>query len=363
MGILHRYILRQLLSNLAFSLIVFISLFLIFDFFDRIDNIIAEEASISVTVQYFVFKIPLIVSLMLPVAILVATLFTIGLLSKNSEVTAMRASGVTVWWIALPVISVGIVLSFVALLLNETIVPYAQRRVREIYNIDIRKKDLRGGYSQSDIWWRDGSRFFSVDVFDSRSSTLLGLSVIEIDDAFQITGRTDALTAKYLDEHLGWSMQNAQVITFPKAISPAIKNYPALPLPISKRPEDLYDAETDPHTMSYGQLKRFIKTQQQNGLSIAQYLADLYDKLAAPFFSAIVVLVVLPFSLKPARSGQMTRSILAALIIGFSYYAVHSFSIALGRAELLSPLLSAWVGNILLGSIGLLLLNGAETPQ
>jgi lipopolysaccharide export system permease protein len=363
MKIIHQYLLKQLLINVIYSLIIFTSLFLVFDFFDRIDNIAAEKASIGITLQYFFLKIPLIVSLMMPVAMLVATLFTIGILAKNSEITAMRASGVTVWWLAIPVICVGFALSLVSLTLNETVVPHTQRRVREIYNIDIRKKDLRGGYSQQDLWWRNGDTFYSADIFDSRTSSLIGLSRIRVNQDFAIVERTDANNATYLDKHLGWSMKDAEVISFPETISPEIERFSGLPLPIAKAPADFFDAETDPHTMSFGQLKRFIAGQQANGLSIAEYLADLYDKIAFPFFSAIVALVVLPFSLKPARSGQMAKSIISALIIGFSYYAVHSFSVALGRAELLPPLLSAWIGNILLTSIGIILISGAENPQ
>src|SRR5262245_23613213 len=131
MKILHRYILKQLLWNIFLSLLVFIFLFLIFDFFDRIDNILAEKAGILTIIEYFALKVPGTFTLVCPIAMLVGTLFTIGLLSKNSEITAMRAAGCTVWWLAAPAVITGLVVTLISLAFNETAVPAALKRVKQ----------------------------------------------------------------------------------------------------------------------------------------------------------------------------------------------------------------------------------------
>jgi len=318
MKILHRYILVQLVRNLVLSLVGFTLLFLIFDFFDRIDNIVAENASVWTSVQYFLFKVPLTVTLMLPVAML-------------------------------------------ALILNETLVPYATRRVKEIYNIDIRQKDKRGGYSQNDLWWREGNRFYSVDMFDSRTNTLHELTEFEITERFEIGRRTDAERAVWVDAGLGWNMKQVTELRF-TADRPEVTRYQALPLPIGEEPEEFYEFKTDPQTMSFRQLRRFIREQARNGISITGYIAELHGKIAFPFISFVVTLIALPFALKPARSGSLAVSFLAGLIIGFTYYAVDSFSIAMGRAELWPPVLAAWMANLLMGFVGFVLNLGAEAP-
>ena len=137
MKILHRYILREFLRTLGLCLAGFVFLFLVFDFMDRIDNILGEDVSVLTVLQYFMYKIPLTLMLMLPVAGLVSTLLTFGLLSRNSEITAMRGAGVRVLWLAKPVLFSGILISLASLLLNQTLVPFAQQRVKEIYNLDI----------------------------------------------------------------------------------------------------------------------------------------------------------------------------------------------------------------------------------
>lgn len=362
--IIDRYLLRQMAAFFLVALGIFTTLFLVFEFFDRIDNIIAERPNVGIVLRYFLLKIPQAATLMIPIAILVSTLMTIGLLSRNGELTAIRASGTPITRISAPIFVAGLVLSFACLCLSEFVVPYTSRRVREIYNIDIKRKDESGAYSQSDFWWRSGENFYSVGTFDSRTSTLSGFSAFTVSDSMQVQRRVNSQTVHYLDPLLGWSLQAVTDYRFPGDMaSPQIAHFGSFPFPTPKQPTDFYYYETDPATMSFTTLRHFIEEQQANGLSVGSYYADLYAKFSFPFICLVMPIIVLPFSLKPARSGSMATSIVAALCIGFSYYVVHSFAIALGRAEIVPPLLAAWIANGLMGTIGMLLLNGSEQPH
>lgn len=362
MKIMHRYIFGHLVKNFTIGLSMFVFLFLMVDFFDRLDNVLSEQASIGLIALYFLCKIPLMVNLMIPIAVIFATLFTYGLLSKSSELTAMRASGVTITWLGRPLILLALGLSCTSLLLSEVVVPFTERRQKEIYNIDIRKKDKRGGYNQEHFWWRNKDSFYSVDLFDSRTNTLFDLSQFELSDDWNVVTRTDAERVSWLPAGLGWSMKGVHRFLFDK--DPVlIQNLPELPLPIYETPADFYEFNDDPSLMSFRELKRFIKKQGRNGVSTTQYLPDMYSKLAFPFVVLITALVVLPFTLQPARSGSMATSSLLAIFVAFTYYAVDSFSISMGRAELLPPLLSAWMANIVMGILALVLNLGAEAPH
>ena len=364
MKIIHRYILNQLIRNFFICLMIFSVLFILFDFFDRVDVIMSEGTSFWIALKYFLYKIPLTLNLMIPISMLIAAMFTIGMLSKNSEITAMRAGGLTLFWIAKPLFAFALAVCFFSILFQETIVPHAQRRVREIYAIDIRKKDERGGLSQTDFWWRSGDNFYSIEMFDSRTNTLHALTTLEVEgNSFDVTRRTDAKKATWVTPELGWTMNNVEQYDFSSEEGPDKAKHRKLPLPIEEEPKDFFKAKMDPNTMSYFQLREFIHKQQANGISIIGYLSDLYSKLSFAFVTFVVTLVALPFALKPARSGSMAVSLLAGMIIGFSYYAVHSFSIAMGRAELWPPLLAAWTANILMCIVGGVLNWGAESPH
>lgn len=362
MSILHRYILQLLVKNFFVGLGAFTFLFLLFDFFDRIDNVMGEDASVWLTITYFLYKIPMMVNLMLPVGLMLATLFTYGILSKNSEITAMRASGAAVQWLARPLILFGLLISVFSLILGEIVVPITERRQRELYNIDIKKRDQRGEYTQTDFWWRDGDRFYSANIFDSRSRALLKFSLIDIGTGWKVTRRVDAEQVRWIDPVIGWSMQNVETYRFDGS-NVSMAKAPSLPLPIKSQPSDFYEFRSEPETMSFLELRRFISQQAVNGVATGQYKADLYSKLAAPFVNLITSLIVLPFALRPARTGSMATSMLAAIFIAFSYYAVDSFSVAMGRAEILPPIVGAWTANILMACVAIILNLGAESPQ
>ena len=361
--ILHRYILSTFLKNFGICLLGFLFLFLVFDFMDRIDNVINENASAFTIALYFIYKIPMTVTLMLPIAMLVSTLLTFGILSKNSEITAMRSAGVKVTWLAKPVLISGLIVSLICLLLNETLVPISTQRVKEIYNIDIKQKDKKGGYSENDLWWRSGNIFYSVGMFDSRIRAFLDLVKIDTDEDFKIAERLNADRALWINSDLGWTMEGVTEYDFSDENTPKTTVHRKLPLPIAEQPKDFFEFATDPYTMSFKKLRKFIHEQKANGLAVSGYYADLYEKIAFPFVNFIVVLVSLPFALKPARTGNMAASFLAGLVIGFSYYAVHSFSVAMGRAEMYPAFLAAWMANILLGVIGVILNLGSESPS
>jgi lipopolysaccharide export system permease protein len=111
------------------------------------------------------------------------------------------------------------------------------------------------------------------------------------------------------------------------------------------------------------ELREFISHQKNNGVSTTQYLPDLYGKLSMPFVVFLTAMLVLPFTLLPARSGSMAQSSILAIFVAFAYYAVDSFSISMGRAELLPPLLAAWTANIVMGLVAFILNAGTEAPR
>lgn len=367
---IQRFLFKQLLLNFGLSLLIFSGLFLIFDFFERIDNLISERASILISIEYFLLKIPLIVSYMIPIGILVSTLFTIGLLSKSSEITAMRASGVRIRWIASPAIFLGLIATCVALLLNESIIPFCQRRAREIYNIDIRQKDKRGGYSASNFWWREENYFFSVGSFDSRASELHDINFFKLDKNFRVLERIQAERGNFVDSRFGWNLENVSTYLFDaignkdsSLISPHIISFKTFPMVSKRTPQDLYEVEMDPFAMSYSELSSFIKESQLAGISSSSYYADLYQKLSFPFISTILPLIIVPLSINSSRKGSLAPAILASNLIGFTFFALHSFCVALGRAEIISPLLAAWSANLIFVTIGGVLIATAENPQ
>ena len=368
MKIIHKYLLKHFLKTLFMMLVALTVLFLLFDFFEKIDKFSAATDPLVSTFSYFFYKIPYTLSMMFPLSILFSAMISIGLLSKNSEITAMRASGLKLSYLMKPIFYASLIFSIFSLILNETIVPFATARSREIYNIDIRRKDKTGGYSQKNLWWRNKNEIYSADFFDSRTKTLFNVSEYVLKrDSFKVLKRIDAQKAEWINPTLKWSMHGVKEYLFIDTDRGTydfkMTNYKSLPMLIDETPEDFYKAKKDPFSISYFELKEFMKTQEKTGLSVKGLEADLYAKVSFPFVCLVVCAIAIPFALKPARSGSLANSVLAGFTIGFTYFAVHSLSVAMGRAELFPPLISAWVANILMGTIAIILNIGAEDPS
>lgn len=363
MKILHTYLFKNLLKNVFLASTSMIALFLVVDFFDRIDDILPKNVSFITVIRYFMLKVPQFFVLTLPVSFIIATLFTYGILSKNSEITAMRAAGLKLSWLSWPLLSSALVFSLINLLCSEFVVPDTVKRVKEIYNIDIKEKDKEGIYSQKDLWWRNGRDFYSAEIFDSRDSALMTFSDYEINKDFQVISRIDSPKVKWLNLNLGWNMENVTKYKFGDRKAVELTYLRSLPLPIAEDPAHFYHRQTEPLAMSFFELKDFIQQQHEYGQSGTSLLADLAAKVSFPFVVFICALVVFPLSIRPARTGSMASSFIFGILLCFVYYALHSFSLALGRAELLSPILSAWAANLILLAVGGVLFLGVEAPE
>lgn len=351
-SVLSWYIARQFFSIFAVCLFIATSLFLVIDFFERARVTLREEASFFTLLGYLSLKIPIIISLMCPVAVLLSALFIVGKLSQSSEITAMRACGSSLLSLVFPLLLLGLTISIVVLLLNETIVPWSSQRVQEIYNFQIRKKEEKGALDQQNYWYRSGSKFYNLGLYDSRKKQIHRLSVFEVDSNFRPQIRTDANEVSWENSTIGWTMSGVMESSFKDIDKVAITSFSEIPLVMSETPKDFYKLRKDPDTMSYFDLRKYIGKLEREGVSASKYKMDLAAKLAFPFVNFVVVLIAFPFGLVSARSSAMTLSIIVGVIVGFCYYIVHAFVLSLGNAELIAVVPAAWSANILMGCVG-----------
>lgn len=358
--VLHRYLLRQFVFSFLGCLFAFSSLFLVFDFFDRVRIFIREGSTVVQALSYLLFKLPLMVHLMTPIAVLLGVLMAVGRLSQLSEITAMRACGVSVFWIAKPLIGAGLVISVLMFLMGETIVPWSTEYVEQLYHVDIKKKVESGQFSRENFWYRADDKFYSISLYDSRSAALTDLSIFEMDPNFQVLRRIDAPEAEWVSPRIGWSMRDPVEIGFLKNGRIRMEKFRRLPLVIRERPSDFYNMQLSPESMSYTALGTYIEKLQDEGVPVTKYLVDRAAKISFPLVNVLVVILALPFALIPARSGTLTRSFVAGASVGFAYYVVHGVSLSLGSAELLPVIPAAWAANIVFLCIGTYLMAGAE---
>lgn len=358
---LQRYVLRSFFVVLSLCLFGSVTLFLVFDLFDRMNVFIHEGVPLNLVLSYVMYKIPLIVQLMLPVALLVSTILSVGRFSQLSEITAMRACGISLFSIARPLIWVGVCASILSFVAGETIIPAATQRVDEIYHLDIKKKAEKGRYSRANFWYRKHNWFYNIGLYDSRSSTLKGVTAIQVDNEFRLRRRVDAREATWGgSSQVGWTMFDVIETVINDNGDFDSTAFPRAPLIIEEQPADFYNMERNTEAMSYADLRDYVVKLRSEGVPVTNYTVDLAAKLSFPLINAIVVLIAFPFALVSARAGNMAVSFVAAVSIGFGYYVVHALSLSFGNAELIPITAAAWTANILFVCLGGYLLTGME---
>ncbi|HEY7166662.1 MAG TPA: LPS export ABC transporter permease LptG [Candidatus Binatia bacterium] len=348
-GILDRYLVRAFLRVFFISLVCSSSLFLIVDCFDRLGTFLDAGASLSTIARYFFYTTPLSISRVIGFATLFSTLFSLGTLARTQEVTAMRASGLSIQRISLPILMVSLLICLVTFSWNEGLVPIFAHRASMIYKVEIKNRQQQSLFGTSDIWIRGEGSFINVDHFDVNSRALEGVTVLQINRDFSLRGLVQIpavhWTGKQWESKEGveWRFAPEGKLTSEKVI--------ATP-PVTETPDDLKLLAREPEEFSFFDLQKQIADMSSKGIDTRAYNVDLQTKLAMPFISPLMVLLAIPFAVRKQIAG-VALSFGIAIVIGFGYWVLSAFCISLGHGGALSASIAAWVPTSIFSLIGI----------
>ncbi|MFC1724694.1 LptF/LptG family permease [candidate division KSB1 bacterium] len=353
------YIVSLFLRILIFSLLSFMVIFLIFAIRGNLGNLLNNDVPFPVVVKYIVFYIPNIIVLVLPASVLIASLFSIGHLSKRNEIAALRASGISLYRIMLPLITAAFIISIFSLVFIEIIVPVTSRKKLDIYRKYIRKLSANTLSQTREIYFKDTENRVVTIQFYSRK-TMMGHQVnFTYRDNDMITKIVQAKTIVWEDSV--WVLNNAAILTF-DGKNENVTEYERLPYPALKfRNEDLAEIRLKPEEMDFFQLKRFIEKRRVLGEDVREWLVELMMKILLPFSNLIIVLFGVPLVSKSTRrGGTIGLGFGIGLVICFFFFGTVTVGQNMGRAGMINPYLAAWMGNIIFAVIGLFLLVKAK---
>ena len=359
MKIVDRYLIREYLRSMLFITLSFTSLFLIIDFFERIRMFLSNQATLVQMGSFFLFRIPMIASQILPAAVLLASLITCGTLSRHSEITAMKANGISLYRIAVPMLVIAALTSLLVFVLSEWVTPHTNERAEYIRLIEVQKRQSIGTFKQDQIWYRGKLGIYNFRLFDARSSTLQGITIHYLDRQMNLTMRLDAEKGEWTEGR--WLFHNLLITRFSDRGLPVISRVKQQVVDLPEKPADFQVVQKDVEAMGYFELKRYIQKLQSEGYDARQYLVDLHGKIAFPLVSIILAVIGISFSLRSERSGGIAQGIGAGLLIGFSYWLVYAFGMSLGRSGTLPPIVAAWFANILFCTASAILVPRVKT--
>ncbi len=358
MKILFRYLLREYAKIFGMCFAGLMTIYLVIDFFEKVRQFLQYDASWVDVLTYFVLKTPGISFQIAPLAILMATLLTIGFLSRNHEITAMRCCGISLSWIASPFLALAIGTAFLLLLFSSTIIPLASNKAEEIRTISIEKKPSSLALKVHQPWARIGAdtimHFSAISV---GGQSLGGVQLFHFDRKFRLVDMTEAEEAAYADGF--WELRRGSKRTILTDGTVMLKQFDRMPVPLTLIPADFTTwlaGESD--AMTFRDIREHTSRLYPTGSQIARLKTDYYGRVAFPFVTIIMVLVGIALSLRRSgtRGGSMGMGIGQALVIGFCYWATHSIAIAFGRAGALPPMVAGWLANVLFLSFSLYLM-------
>jgi len=355
--VVSRHLATEFLAAFLLTLLAFVAIYLTADFFDRLDGFLRHEAPPGAVIRYFLFKIPLVVTQVTPVAVLTGGLVGLGLLARQNEFVALRACGVSVWQIALPLFVLAVGVSGAAFAWNETIVPYSARRWHTIENFEIRKRGAASVFIGREVWYHGRAGFYDIERVSPRRQTLYGLTVYQLDEEFQFRRVVEAESAVW--DGTRWQLNGARTVEFgPDGLRQTPEAPPNFTLPETL--EDFRAVEVDPEELSYAMLRRQMKDLRRKGVDTSESAVDLHLKLALPAASLVMMLLAVPLAAAGNRLTSLASSLGLGFAVGFSYFVLVAFARALGQSGALPPVLAAWAANVLFALVGGFYLLGAE---
>jgi lipopolysaccharide export system permease protein len=350
--IIHRYVVREYLKTFSLSLSSLIFIYIIVLFFQKMNIFIQHHAPFYLIFEYLLYKIPEVTfQWILPYAILLATLLTLGMLSRHSEITAMKAGGISLYRITFPLLFIAFVISLCSFLGNEYLVPLTNQSTQYLLDVKVRKEKASGFFKNYKIWYRSDHRIFNIQLLNPREKVLKGVTLYQFDDHFRCIQRIDAREAKWDIEK--WRFHDGAIRDFNEDGSTRMTPFKEIELSFQEDWESFQTIERQSREMSYTELRTYIQKIQSVGYDATRYLVDLYSKLSYPFLNLIMILIGVPFALKTGRSGGIALSIGVSVMIGFAYGVTFYIFLSFGKSGILPPFLSAWTPTLIFGLAGI----------
>ena len=328
--LLDKYIVREFLKNFVLIMIALVLIAELIEATQLVDDLFRSRAGIAILLQYLKFNIPQWIFYVVPVTALTTTLVTFGMLTKNSEVIAMKSSGISLYRISLPVIIVAIFLSAFAFWLQDFILPLTNK-IAHNYK-DAVKGNPPQSFTTFERHWIAGSDgFYNYDLYDLRKGKMFGFSIYQMNlNEFELQKRVYAREAMYKDRH--WYLHNGWLEHF-EGSKVQYQTFRDLQLMLPVTPEFFTAEQQLPSEMNFAELKRYILKMKQRGYDFVRFAVDLQAKLSFPQF-LILTLIAIPFSFSTGKRGTLF-GIGLSIVMGIVFWFFLALTKSLGYLEIL----------------------------
>ena len=358
--LIDRYLIREYFLFLGLGVLVGTVLFIVVELLHSLDRFLRVKPPLSLILQHFALHWPNELYKGLPLIVLIATVFLFLSLTRQHELDALKAAGVSLYRMSLPILATALCISIGAVIFQEAALPEINAKAEEVDRVRIRGHLPRHLQRQGQIWFRSSdTRFFRMVLLDPREKSIDGLLVLDIDPNFHLVQRLEARKAIWTPE--GWQLTDGVVRHIEGTGTVRSEAFESRQATFDEHIDDFTQVQKPPDTMSFTELRAYMTRLQESGHQVGKYAVQLYSKLSFPLVHLIMALVAIPFALASPRSGGRAVAIGVAIVISVGYWMVHSLALAFAQADLLPPALAAWTANIVFAGLGAALFLNVRT--
>lgn len=367
--ILDAYVMREFLGTFSLVLSSFVLLMLVFTFFELIGDILRNRIQLATVGAYLINLTPSMLYQIAPLAVLIGVLVTFGLLNRNSEIVAMKATGISLYRLVVPIVSLAAILAVSLYLFGEYYLPQANRK-QEALRSTIKGRPPQTFLHPEQKWIfgqpREGEpgRIFYYQFFDRDRNEFANLSVFEFDpETFLLSRRIFAARAHWSSASSEWIFEDGwkRDFTGSQVVEGSYQEFRRTAFSeIHEEPSYFSKESLQSQEMNFDQLRHYINDLRQSGFDTMRLRVALWHKLSYPLIAVIMAVFAIPFALSMGRRGSLT-GIAVAIIVALSYWVIDGLFGAMGSVNDLPAVFAAWAPDILFGLVGGYLLLRTST--
>jgi len=341
-----RYVSRLLFVHLLPLLIGLAALLQILDLLNNADDIMERhDGNVSALATYAALRLPQIINLILPFAMLMAALLCLARLVRGNEIIALKAGGFSFYRLLLAFVPATFVVGLAYFVVNDQLVPWS---TKSLATWDAAPEPA--AVSSAPVWLRDGQVLVGVDRVSDTGHLLTGVRVFERDEKGILTEQITARRAAFRDGH--WYFQETWRFEMKEGQSTNAIFAPELPWDTSLTPDHFANLATDPATLSFKDLLLFIIRPNVGARSVYFYQTWLEHKIALPISLLVMILLAAPVAQGMLRQGGMATGLALGVALGFLYFITEGLMLTLGETGALAPLVAAWAPPFLFAALG-----------
>jgi LPS export ABC transporter permease LptG len=355
--LLDAYVVREFFGMFVLVLASFVMLMLVFTFFELVGDIVRNHISLATVGAYLFNLAPSMIYTITPLAVLISALVTFGVLNRNSEIVAMKATGISLYRLVVPIVSISAILAVCLFLFDDYYLPSANRR-QEALRSTIKGHPPQTFLHPEEKWMFGQShpgeqgRIFYYQFFDPDNDAFANLSIFEFNPAtFALSRRIFASRAEWNEQTGNWHFENGWVRNI-SGNNPEYTEFKDTTFAeIQEDPGYFKKENWQSQEMNFRQLDSYIRDLRQSGFDTMRLRVALWHKVAYPLIAIVMSVLAIPFALSMGRRGSLS-GIAVAISIALAYWVVDGLFGALGNVNYLPAALAAWSPAVLFGLTG-----------